>query len=200
MRTISSAHRHIFTVGNNATPLNHVVKNTTLPIHAQHISAPSGLEQTVNTVSLTHHPDDVALLEGTLGINHRKVLLALFYSHDHAVIVLAYAALAERLADKGATGVDDETVQPHLPLLDIGVFGHKIATEFYAEGMQLLVVADDLYLVFGEEDGGATGDVDATVTAQDAAHEDAEARPPLQTGEALAGEGGIEGNLKLGYM
>ena len=158
------------------------------------------MEQTVNTVSLAHYPDDVALLKGAFGIDHCEVLLALFDTYHHAVVVLAYAALAERLADKGATSVDDETVQPHLPLLDIGVFGHKIAAEFYAEGMQLLVIADDLYLVFGEKDGGATGDVDATVTAQDAAHEDAEARPPLQTGEALAGEGGIEGNLKLGYM
>lgn len=71
-------------------------------------------------------------------------------------------------------------MQSHFPLLYVGVLRHGLAPDSPLESLELLVVADGLQAIAGEDDGVAAGYVDALMTPQDAAHVYAEPRAETQ--------------------
>ena len=84
---------------------------------------------------------------------------------------MADATLGHRLAHKRAVAADGHAAQLHLTLLQLIVIGIDIGAHRPAEIRQLVVAADDLQLVAGEDHGVAIGDIEPTVGPEDAAHQ-----------------------------
>ena len=57
-----------------------------------------------------YQPDDIALFENAGRENVGKVLLTLFQSYNHTVVLVADSALFQRLSQKFAAAADDELV------------------------------------------------------------------------------------------
>lgn len=112
--------------------------------------------------------------------------------------MVAYAAFAERLSDELAAGREAQLLQVHLPFLDIWVYGNEVALCRLVKGLQLVVVADGLQAVAGEDDCVAAGYVDALVAAQDAADVDPVARRDAQLAERLSCPARVLGDVDVG--
>ncbi len=77
-------------------------------------------------------------------VDHRQGMLAGFHTDEHAVVMVAYAAVAERLTDELAVGRETQLLQVHLAVLNVWVDGNKVALRRLVEGLQLVVVTDSL--------------------------------------------------------
>ncbi len=78
------------------------------------------------------------------------------------------------------------------------VLGHQLALHGHAKVVQLLVAANDLQVVAGEDDGIAGRNVDASLAAQDAADVYAKAVSEAQGTQCLARPARVFGYLEVG--
>ena len=126
------------------------------------------------------------MFEEALRVDEREVFLTFLHTNHHAVVDVAEAAVAQGLPDEWAVGGNDKLPQVHLPLLNLGVFGHQLVLQCVAERAQLVVVSNGLDAVAREEHGVAAWYVDALQAAQDAAHVYAETAADAQLAELHA--------------
>ena len=96
--------------------------------------------------------------------------------------------------------VDDYLREAHLTLFYIRVVGLYVACNGGVCGSQLRVAADNLQLVAGEHDVAAARNIDAAVSAQNAAHVYAKAVAKAQVGKAETCPRRVLRNLNLGDM
>ena len=148
---------------------------------------------------LAHEPEDVAAGDGSLGCGGFDVTVVSFETDDHAAVVLADAALAETQPKEGTLFADDEAAQQQY-LTDGSEVGQGVGVEAAGEGFKAAVVADDVQAVAGEDEGVATGNVEAVSTAHDGCHGDAEAGTELETVQTPAAPGACFGNFNAGNV
>lgn len=123
-------------------------------------------------VLLSYHPDDVTLAETAVGVDGGQVFLSFLHTDEHAVVFLSDAAVFQSAANEWTSLGEPYFLELHLAFLYVGVFRHDVGFGSLGKSLQLLVVANGLETVAGEDNGAASWDVDALVASQDTAYMD----------------------------
>ena len=130
-------------------------------------------------------------MEGSVG---------LFNAGYQAMVVVADTAFNQALAQERRRGSNRQAAKDHLAVAPVFRTVVFVPLQGFAENFQILVGADNLDTVLGEEPGGSLGDVDAAASAKDRNHVNAVALSEIEFPKFGSGPFYLGGDVKIGQV